>query len=108
MSDFRARGVFCGDGKKQRRISLPMATAAIDYMTAFPGCGMTAARRFGARMPLFILTALAIVFARRWLVPAFGFMGAAVALIIDGMFKLFGSVVIVFHAVRRVLEGAKA
>lgn len=87
---------------------LLMAGAAIAFVASFMGYGMTAARYFGAQLPLFALTAAAIALACWWLVPAGGLMGAAIALIIGDMVQLCGSVIIVAHAVRRIPKGAKA
>ncbi len=60
-----------------------MVAAAVNYMSAFLGYGMTATRYFLVQLPLYASVATTVAIACLWLVPSRGLQGAAIALIIS-------------------------
>ena len=85
-----------------------MVAAGISYITSFLGYGMTAARYFKVQMPLFTVVILVLIIACFWLIPAYGLLGAAMALTIAAIAQMLGSLVILAYAFRppRGLEGS--
>jgi len=83
-----------------------MVAAGINYIASFLGYGMTAARYFRVQTPLFAFIACTLAIACLWLVPRYGLMGAALALIIAAAMQMVGSIAIVLHAVRKLQNGS--
>ncbi|GGL75102.1 hypothetical protein GCM10010840_11500 [Deinococcus aerolatus] len=67
-----------------------MVAAAVSYLAAFMGFGMTAARRFREQVPLFALMAGLLWLLSQWLVPEYGLVGAAWATLAANIFQLMG------------------
>jgi O-antigen/teichoic acid export membrane protein len=76
-----------------------MCAAALYYVASFLGFGMTAARYFRVQPLLFALVTGSTVLACVWLVPPYGLIGAALALIIAACIQVLGSLSIVSYAV---------
>jgi len=74
-----------------------MVAAAINYIGAILGVGMTAARYFGVQVPLYFSVVCSCAAACLWLVPAAGLRGAATALIIAAVVQLGGSLAVVAY-----------
>jgi O-antigen/teichoic acid export membrane protein len=72
----------------------------IGYLATFMGYGMTAARRFQAQLPLFTTAALVTVLACLWLIPRWGAIGGAIALLIASTVQLVGGLAVVIVATR--------
>ena len=76
-----------------------MVAAGILYTASFLGTGITAARYFRVQVPLFAgvvaITAIACIV----LVPHAGLSGAALALVVSGVFTLAGTAAITAHAI---------
>ncbi|THF87144.1 lipopolysaccharide biosynthesis protein [Deinococcus sp. KSM4-11] len=77
-----------------------MGAAAFSYLASFMGFGMTAARQFKQQVPLFALMVVLLWLLCRWLIPAYGLVGAAWATMGANVFQLLGSVLILFLAFR--------
>jgi O-antigen/teichoic acid export membrane protein len=78
-----------------------MIAGGFYYAFSFLGYGLTAARYFRVQLPLFTLVAATSALACFWLIPSFGLLGAALALIISTVVQGLGSAVIIMHALRQ-------
>jgi O-antigen/teichoic acid export membrane protein len=77
-----------------------MIAGAINYTASFLGNGMTAARAFKIQPFLgiiWVLTSLAISVV---MVPTFGLLGGAIALVISAIVKLVSKAVVIFNIVK--------
>lgn len=83
-----------------------VAAAAIDFIGTGADYGVTATRHFRQQMMLFIIVTASTLAAAALLVPAYGLMGAAVALLIAAIVRLAGNGVIVLLALRGRANGA--
>ncbi len=81
-----------------------MIAGGFYYAFSFLGYGLTAARYFRVQLPLFTLVAATSALACFWLIPSFGLLGAALALIISTVIQGLGSAVIIMHALRQGLK----
>ncbi len=79
-----------------------MIAGGITYVSSFLGYTMTAARYFKVQLPLFALVAGTTTAACLWLVPHWGLLGAAWALIMGAVVQAGGSAGVVLHAIGRV------
>ena len=79
---------------------LTMMAAGVGYVASFSGYAVTAARYFGAQLPLFAAVVLVTALGCWWLVPTWGLRGAAVALGLSSLTQLVGSALILFYALR--------
>jgi O-antigen/teichoic acid export membrane protein len=79
---------------------LTMVAAGIGYVASFSGYAVTAARYFGAQLPLFVAVVLVTAAGCWWLVPIWGLRGAAVALALSSLTQVIGSGLILFYALR--------
>lgn len=79
---------------------LTMVAAGIGYVASFSGYAVTAARYFGAQLPLFVAVALVTAVGCWWLVPIWGLRGAAIALALSSLTQLIGSGFILSYALR--------
>jgi O-antigen/teichoic acid export membrane protein len=77
-----------------------MIAAAIGYVASFGGYGITAARYFRVQIPLFAMVAGTAAAACFWLVPGSGLLGAARALLVAALAQVFGTGLLIVHAIR--------
>jgi O-antigen/teichoic acid export membrane protein len=77
-----------------------MVAATVSYVASFLGYAITAARRFAIQAPLFIVVAVVTAIASIVLVPRYGAVGAALAMLISAIAQLAGSVAILSRALR--------
>ncbi|MQA31284.1 MAG: oligosaccharide flippase family protein [Luteitalea sp.] len=77
-----------------------MAAAAIGYVASFLGYGLTAARLFKAQPPLFGTVTAVTTVAALILVPRYGLVGAAWAVLLGTVAQSLGSGLILWYAVR--------
>jgi O-antigen/teichoic acid export membrane protein len=77
-----------------------MVAAAVSYVASFFGYAITAARRFLIQAPLFIGVAVITGIASIVLVPRYGALGAALAMLISSIAQLAGSVAILSRALK--------
>lgn len=82
-----------------------MVAAGVLYVSWFMGFGMTAARYFRVQMPLFIIVSLVLLATCFFLIPAWGLLGAAMAMIIATGVQAVGSGAIVAHALDKASKG---
>jgi O-antigen/teichoic acid export membrane protein len=68
-----------------------MVAAALAYVASFMGYGMTAARLFRIQVPVFALVSLTTLISCFFLVPAYGLVGGAWALIVSASIQLIAS-----------------
>ncbi|MBD2387480.1 oligosaccharide flippase family protein [Cylindrospermum sp. FACHB-282] len=80
-----------------------MVVAAITYISNFLGYGMTAARYFRVQMPLFTAVASISAIACLWLLPKWGLLGAAIALLIAVIIQTGFSLAVILHALHKQL-----
>jgi len=81
-----------------------MVAAGINYVSSFLGYGMTAARYFRVQMPLFALIVLILTAACFVLIPPYGLLGAAMALVVAAVAQLLGSLAILAAVFRKCGE----
>jgi O-antigen/teichoic acid export membrane protein len=77
-----------------------MVVAGINYISSFLGYGITAARYFRIQMPLFMTVASISGIACFWLLPKWGLIGGAIALLIAATVELLissGVMIYVLH-----------
>jgi O-antigen/teichoic acid export membrane protein len=79
---------------------LVMIDAGLDYISTMLLFVITAARYIRIQLPLYLLTTGTVALACFWLVPIGGLQGAAIGIIISEVFRLIGSIVAVWHALR--------
>lgn len=82
-----------------------MITAGVSYTASFLGYGMTATRRFISQFPLFALVAAGSAAACAWLIPKWGLIGAAWAMLAAGLVQFIGSAWIITWALSRIQKG---
>jgi len=75
-----------------------MAAAAISYVASSLTCGVMAARYFFVQMPLSVAVLLTSAACSAFLIPAYGMIGAAWAVVISSLVQLFGNLCVVCHA----------
>jgi O-antigen/teichoic acid export membrane protein len=76
-----------------------MVGSGIQYVASFLGYGMTAARYFKVQVPLLLTSMVCLAAGCLWLIPPFGLMGAAMALVIASVVKLLMSGGVIVHAI---------
>jgi O-antigen/teichoic acid export membrane protein len=79
-----------------------MIAAALAYVASFMGYGMTAARLFHIQVPVFVLVSLSTLIWCLFLVPAYGLLGGAWALMIGASVQLIASTAVNVWALARV------
>jgi O-antigen/teichoic acid export membrane protein len=84
-----------------------MVADGIYCVASFPAFATTAARYFRVQTPLWAVIALATALACKALVPVYGLLGAAFAVVIGMLLMLVGSVAFVFHAMYRGTRGER-
>jgi O-antigen/teichoic acid export membrane protein len=77
-----------------------MSAAAIGYMAALAGYGVTAARYFRIQIPLLLLVAAVTAVACWWLVPRAGLTGAALAMCVMCAAQLVSRGSVIVYAMR--------
>lgn len=65
-----------------------MVAAGVNYISYFLGAGMTAARYLRVQIPMFLLLTGVSALACFWLIPAYGLLGAAWALLIGAIIQV--------------------
>jgi O-antigen/teichoic acid export membrane protein len=85
-------------GQRNDIFILVMVAALIDYLFAFLGHGMTAARYFRVQIPLLATVSLASVLSSLFLIPILGMQGAALSLIISTFVGVMGSLGVLVYA----------
>lgn len=81
-----------------------MVAAGINYISSFLGYGMTAARYFRIQMPLSAVVASISAIACLWLLPKWGLLGAAIALLIAAIIQAGLSLAVILHALHKPQE----
>lgn len=71
-----------------------MTAAAFSYLASILGFGMTAARYFIEQVPLFGAMVALLWILCNWLVPEYGLVGAAWAILLANIFQILGSIYI--------------
>ncbi len=74
-----------------------MIAAAFSYVASFIWYGMMAARYFAVQMPLYIIVVTAALIACFLLIPTYGLLGAAFAMVIASLVQLLGSLAVILH-----------
>jgi O-antigen/teichoic acid export membrane protein len=85
-------------GQRNDIFILVMVAALIDYLFAFLGHGMTAARYFRVQIPLLATVSLTSGLSSLFLIPILGMQGAALSLIISTFVGVMGSLGVLVHA----------
>ncbi len=75
-----------------------MIAAGIGYLGTFLGYGMTAAHYFRVQLPLFIGVTALTGLSCLWLIPHYGLLGAALALVVSSVLTTLGSLGVMAHA----------
>ena len=78
-----------------------VAVAGVSAVAAVLGCGMTAARRFRAQLPVLAATVLVCTAGAVTLTPKFGAVGSALAMLISAAVQVAGGYWIVRNAIRQ-------
>lgn len=84
---------------------LVMVGAGIDYLATMLLFVITSARYFRVQLPLQILTTGTVALACFWLIPPYGLLGAAWALIVGNAVRVLGTLVAALHAERALARG---
>lgn len=79
-----------------------MVAAGVNYVSSFLGYAMTAARYFRAQLPVYGLVTGISAIACLWLIPSFGVLGAAIALIIGAVIEAFLILGVILHALHKL------
>lgn len=79
-----------------------MVAAGISYISSFLGYAMTAARYFRIQMPLFSAVTATSSLACFWLLPKYGLLGAAIALIIAAVVQIGISLGVIIYALQKL------
>jgi O-antigen/teichoic acid export membrane protein len=85
-------------GQRNDIFILVMVAALIDYLFAFLGHGMTAARYFRVQIPLLATVSLTSGLSSLFLIPILGMQGAALSLIISTFVGVMGSLGVLVYA----------
>lgn len=85
-------------GQRNDIFILVMVAALIDYLFAFLGHGMTAARYFRVQIPLLATVSLTSGLSSLFLIPILGMQGAALSLIISTFVGAIGSLGVLVYA----------
>jgi O-antigen/teichoic acid export membrane protein len=85
-------------GQRNDIFILVMVAALIDYLFAFLGHGMTAARYFRVQIPLLATVSLTAGLSSLFLIPMLGMQGAALSLIISTSVGVMGSLGVLVYA----------
>jgi O-antigen/teichoic acid export membrane protein len=73
--------------------------SSFNYVASFLGYGMTAARYFKTQLPLMLVAVSVTVMACAIYIPTQGICGAAIALVINALALVLGSIFICIHAI---------
>lgn len=84
-----------------------MVTAMIGYVSWFLGDALTAIRCINLQVPLFVVTVISTTISCSWLIPSFGLLGAAAAMVIGSLVRMVGSLTILGYTLhnRQTLVG---
>jgi O-antigen/teichoic acid export membrane protein len=72
-------------------LAIFMATAGMNTIMAFLFCGMNAARRFGALVPVYLAATLVGVGTSSILIPRYGLTGGGIAILLSAIVTVAGS-----------------
>ena len=72
-----------------------MIAGGLSYVSSFMGYSITATRYFKSQVPILVLTTITTFFVSQWLIPDFGLIGAAFAVIAGTSIKVITSVVVI-------------
>ncbi len=86
-------------------LQLFVAIAGVTAVAAVLGCGMTAARRFRAQLPVLTATVVVCAIVGIALTPSLGAAGAALAMLISAAVQVGGSFWVVRSAMRQSIPG---
>jgi len=86
---------------------LVMVGAAILYLAAFLGYGLTAARILKSQLPLLCVVTLVTLLGAWWLIPRGGIAGAAGTVIVSSSALLLGSLFLLLRSVPYLSHAAK-
>jgi O-antigen/teichoic acid export membrane protein len=94
--------LYTAEYAKHIDVLIVLAVAAgITFAASFAGYGMTATRRFGVQVPIFVIVVLAGLLSSWILVPRLGLIGAGYVTCITAFVQLMGSSVVVHRAILR-------
>ena len=79
-----------------------MVAAGISYISSFLGYGITAARYFRVQMPLFCAVTATSALGCLWLLPKYGLLGAAIALIMAAIVQIGISLGVIIYALQKL------
>lgn len=79
--------------------ALLVGTAGLYTVGAFLSCGLTAARRFRAQVPVFLAATVIGGAGSALLVPRYGLMGAGTGLLVSVLVQVLGSVWVLYQVV---------
>jgi O-antigen/teichoic acid export membrane protein len=91
-------------GEYNNILILVMVSALIDYLFAFLGHGMTAARYFRIQVPLLATVSITAALSSLLLIPLWGMQGAAFSLMISTGVGTLGSLGVLIHAYSKRLS----
>jgi hypothetical protein len=77
-----------------------MVAAALEYISAFLGTGITCARYFRVQVPLFATTAVVMAITCFFLIPSQGLSGIPTAMIMTGVLRVLLCFAILAHALK--------
>jgi O-antigen/teichoic acid export membrane protein len=80
---------------------LLLVVAAGKMVSSMLNHGMNAARCFKVQVPLNLISLVVVVINCMWLIPLYGLMGAALAMLIGVLTKISGSILILFYAIKK-------
>ncbi|AFY54697.1 membrane protein involved in the export of O-antigen and teichoic acid [Rivularia sp. PCC 7116] len=86
---------------------LLMVAGGMNYISSFLGYGITSARYFRIQMPLFLAVTTTSAIACLWLLPKFGLLGAAFALVISSFVQIACSLGVIVHALSKLNNYSK-
>lgn len=76
-----------------------MISGGVSYVAHYITAGITAAQYLRIQTPIYALATISSVIACFWLIPAFGLMGAPLALLLAAFVQLLGATLVVYHAI---------
>ena len=76
-----------------------MISGGVSYVAHYITTGITAAKYLRIQTPIYALATMSSVIACFWLIPAFGLMGAPLALLLAAFVQLLGASLVACHAI---------
>jgi O-antigen/teichoic acid export membrane protein len=87
-------------------LALLVAIAGLSTIGSFLFCGLTAARRFRAQVPVYFAAMLIVVAGSALLVPRWGLIGAGIALLLSAIASVLGGLWVMREALKTRLAKA--